>query len=511
MQTKREKERTTGEGVEVMLEGGGREVLRTRKAIRSAMKDAAPTLVAGERGTGKRFVVRMIHMHGVAKERGFMPLHCRSLPPLSEKDEWAKALAHLVPASFRGTVYLDGLEGLPAAEREECIHRLLGHASDSMRLIASLNHAGTPEDKASVRLLSEKTGATLIHLPPLRERKGDILLLANKFLDECAESAGEEKEFSENAIALLDKYDWPGNVAELKGVVAKAAYSSRGKEVRVEHFPYAMRAASSPRLDGSESEAALRPPAKAVEVKPAAPPASTPGRASQRSIARSVVLHGRGLHSGLKTGLIVEPLPPGSGVRFGNLTSSETVRARVDFVDGTNHATNLRDGAVTARTIEHLMSALHAYRVSNILVKIGEEVPVMDGSAGEFCRLLEEAGIEEQQEKIEELRLDEAHEVGEPGSGEGYIRIEPADSLSISYLMDYPEPIGRQRYLYAHRNASGFQKEIAPARTFGLVSELKSLENMGLAEGGRLGQRDPRGWRACSEHRVALPRRVRSP
>ena len=161
------------------------------------------------------------------------------------------------------------------------------------------------------------------------------------------------------------------------------------------------------------------------------------------------------------------------------------MEARVDFVDGTNHATNLRSGAMTARTIEHLMSALHAYGISNLLVKIGGEVPALDGSAVEFCRLLEEAGIAAQEEGREELRVDEPCQVGEPGALEGHIRIEPADSFSISYLIDYPEPIGKQSYLYEHESAPGFREEIAPARTFGFASELGELEKMGLAEGGR--------------------------
>lgn len=109
----------------------------------------------------------------------------------------------------------------------------------------------------------------------------------------------------------------------------------------------------------------------------------------------------------------------------------------------------------------------------------------MDGSAVEFCRLLEEAGIEDQKEKREDLWVDKEYEVGEPSDEKGYIRIEPADSFSVSYLIDYPKPIGKQSYLYEHKNALSFQEEIAPARTFGFVSELESLEKMGLAEGGR--------------------------
>ena len=306
--------------------------------------------------------------------------------------------------------------------------------------------------------------------------------------------------------------------------MTKAAFTSQGSEIRIGHLPHVIREASDFETGASindipsnfnvartqwerqylsfhleehgweinktaqavgMTEPALKRKIKAYNIQPVLPASKTLRETNQRSISKSVVLYGRGLHSGLKTGLIIEPLPPGSGIQFGNLTSPNTVRANVDFVDSTNHATNLRNGTVTARTIEHLMSALHAYKISNILIKMSEEVPVMDGSAVEFCRLLEEAGIEDQREKREDLWVDKVYEVGEPSDEKGYIRIEPADSFSVSYLIDYPKPIGKQSYLYDHKNALSFQEEIAPARTFGFVSELESLEKMGLAEGGR--------------------------
>ncbi len=524
VQARRAKELKANDVVDVMLDGASKSIQRVRKAIRRAAKDIDPLLIAGERGTGKRFIARVIHKNGTSKEEGFRPVHCRSLFPMAEVNEWEEALERLVPDTFQGTVYLDGLEQLPMAERERFLARFLGHTKDSMRLMVSVDHMGTPKDKAYVRALSAQIGADVIHLPPLRERKEDILPLANRFLNECAEVGRYEKEFSEDVIALLEDYDWPGNIAELKGAVTKAAYSSQGAEIRIGHLTYAIREASDFEVDTSENDApsnfsaartqwerqylsfhleehgwdinktaqavgmtesGLKRKIKAYNIEPVLPASTTLRETNQRSISKSVVLYGRGLHSGLKTGLIIEPLPPGSGIQFGSLTSPDTVRANVDFVDGTNHATNLRNGAVTARTIEHLMSALHAYKISNILIKMSEEVPVMDGSAVEFCRLLEEAGIEDQKEKRADLWVDKVYEVGEPGDDKGYIRIESADSFSVSYLIDYPEPIGKQSYLYEHKNALSFQEEIAPARTFGFVSELESLEKMGLAEGGR--------------------------
>ncbi|MYA95211.1 MAG: UDP-3-O-[3-hydroxymyristoyl] N-acetylglucosamine deacetylase [Nitrospinae bacterium] len=524
VQARRDKELRANDVIDVMLDGASKNIERARRAIRKAARDLNPLLIAGERGTGKRFIARVVHKNGVKKEEGFRPVHCRSLFPAAETSEWENTLERLVPETFQGTVYLDGLEQLPLAERERFLVRFLEHITDSMRLMVSLDHMGTPKDKALVRTLSSKIGADVMHLPPLRERKEDILPLANRFLNECVEVGRHEKEFSEDVIVVLEDYDWPGNIAELKGAVTKAAFASQGSEIRVDHLPYAIREASDFEVSASRNdtpsnfnvartqwerqylafhleehgwdinktaqavgmtEPALRRKIKAYNIEPVLPASTTLRETNQRSISKSVVLYGRGLHSGLKTGLIIEPLPPGSGIQFGNLTSPDTVRASADFVDGTNHATNLRNGAVTARTIEHLMSALHAYKISNILIKMSEEVPVMDGSAVEFCRLLEEAGIEDQREKSEDLWVDKIYEVGEPNDEKGYVRIEPADSFSVSYLIDYPKPIGKQTYLYEHKNALGFQEEIAPARTFGFVYELESLEKMGLAEGGR--------------------------
>ena len=524
VQARRAKDIKANNVGDVILDGASKHVQRVRRAIRRAAKDIGPLLIAGERGTGKRFVARAIHENGAGKEEGFRPVHCRSLFPMAEICEREDALERLVPDTFQGTIYLDGLEQLPMAEREKFLVQFLERIEDSKRLIVSVDYIGTPKDKAYVQALSDKIGADVIHLPPLRERKGDILPLANRFLSECVEVGGHEKEFPEDVIAVLEDYDWPGNIAELKGAVTKAASTSQGSEIHIDHLPDTIRETSDFEVSTSKNDTpsnfnvartqwerqylafhleehgwdinktakavgmtkpALMRKIKTYNIEPILPASTTLRESNQRSISKSVVLYGRGLHSGLKTGLIIEPLPPGSGIQFGNLTSPDTVRASVDFVDGTNHATNLRNGTVTARTIEHLMSALHAYKISNILIKMSEEVPVMDGSAVEFCRLLEEAGIEDQKEKREDLWIDKAYEVGEPNDGKGYVRIEPADSFSVSYLIDYPKPIGKQTYVYEHKNALGFQEEIAPARTFGFVNELESLEKMGLAEGGR--------------------------
>ncbi len=203
----------------------------------------------------------------------------------------------------------------------------------------------------------------------------------------------------------------------------------------------------------------------------------------QRTIKKSVVLYGTGLHSGLKTGLLLQPLPPDSGILFGDISSEEVVPAHLDYVQTTEFATCLKKGRASARTIEHLMAVLHAYRITNLMVKMIEEIPIMDGSALEFCRMIEEAGIEEQEERVDELIIDQKIEVRHPNKS---LVIEPSEVFSVSFLLDYPPPIGQQEYQFTLRGEEAFKEQIAPARTFGFLKDIEMLERMGLAGGGRL-------------------------
>ena len=203
----------------------------------------------------------------------------------------------------------------------------------------------------------------------------------------------------------------------------------------------------------------------------------------QRTIKRSVVLYGTGLLSGMKTGLLLQPLPPNSGILFGNISSDEVVPAHLDYVQTTEFATSLKRGMATAKTIEHLMAVLHAYRITNLMVKMIEEIPIMDGSALEFCKMIEEAGIEEQEERVDELVIDRRLEIVRKNKS---ITIEPSDVFSVHYFLDYPPPIGQQTMDFVMENEETFKDQVAPARTFGFLKDVEMLERMGLGEGGRL-------------------------
>jgi len=203
----------------------------------------------------------------------------------------------------------------------------------------------------------------------------------------------------------------------------------------------------------------------------------------QRTIKKSVVLYGTGLHSGMKTGLLLQPLPPQSGILFGNISYDEVVPAHLDYVQTTEFATSLKKGRAIAKTIEHLMAVLHAYRITNLMVKMIEEIPIMDGSALEFCEIIDEAGIEEQEERANEIVIDRRFEVVHKNKS---LVVEPAETFSIQYFLNYPSPIGQQTLDFVMENEEKFKDQIAPARTFGFLKDIEMLERMGLASGGRL-------------------------
>ena len=213
--------------------------------------------------------------------------------------------------------------------------------------------------------------------------------------------------------------------------------------------------------------------------------AATPAKTlNQRTLKKSVVISGQGLHSGIKTGVILHPLPPNSGILFSGISADATVPAHLDYVGSTGYATSLRAKGIVVGTVEHFLAVLHSYGISNLLVKIQGEIPIMDGSALEFCHLIEEAGIQEEKDRWSEIVVDRPYRIDIKG-GE-YITIEPADTFGVRYILNYPQPVGNQEYTYIFKGPEFFKEEIAPARTFGFLKDIEKLEKLGLVNGGRL-------------------------
>jgi CheY-like chemotaxis protein len=138
----------------------------------------------------------------------------------------------------------------------------------------------------------------------------------------------------------------------------------------------------------AEAERRLTPPPPLPILRTAATP--------QRTIGHSTVVYGMGLHSGGRTGMVVQPLPPDSGIHILSLPTGALIPAHLSAVADTDYATTLGSNGAQVRTVEHLFSALHAYGVTNLLIKVHGEIPVLDGSALDFCHTLEQIGIVDQ-------------------------------------------------------------------------------------------------------------------
>ncbi len=210
------------------------------------------------------------------------------------------------------------------------------------------------------------------------------------------------------------------------------------------------------------------------------------GAIPQRTVARSIVMGGQGLHTGLKTGVILHPAPVGFGIVFSSLADETAIPVRLENVSDTGYNTTLSSGGRSVRTVEHLMSAMHAFGIVNLLVKTDDEVPALDGSALEFCKQLNEAGVTEQDASVEPIRIKNTIVIGDEGAGREFIKLEPANHLIIDYTLDYPKPIGVQHVHFELTSPEAYTREIAPARTFTLVSEFRKLTELGLGNGGRL-------------------------
>jgi UDP-3-O-[3-hydroxymyristoyl] N-acetylglucosamine deacetylase len=204
----------------------------------------------------------------------------------------------------------------------------------------------------------------------------------------------------------------------------------------------------------------------------------------QRTIRTSTVIYGLGLHSGSRTGMVIQPLPPNSGIHFVTLPKGTRIPAHISAVADTDYATTLSRDGEDIRTVEHLLSALHAAEITNLLVKVHGEIPVLDGSALEFCRRIEEIGVEDQGAPRREVVIDRRYEV--TGGGDKRLTIEPAEAFSVSYHLRYPPPIGEQRYEFTLASFAAYRDEIAPARTFAFLHDVAMINELGLGSGGRL-------------------------
>jgi UDP-3-O-[3-hydroxymyristoyl] N-acetylglucosamine deacetylase len=205
---------------------------------------------------------------------------------------------------------------------------------------------------------------------------------------------------------------------------------------------------------------------------------------ARTTIAREITAAGIALHAGTNVNMTLSPAPAGQGVVFRRADLKADVAARYDLVGDTRLGTVIADGAAKVGVIEHLMAAVAGAEIDDLLVTLdGPEPPILDGDALSYLDLLERAGIREQNQTRTAIRVLKPVTV-EQGSARA--SLSPADHLVYDCEIDFSTAaIGRQRYSFAFSPAN-FRAEIAPARTFGFLSELEQLNKLNLARGASL-------------------------
>ncbi|NQT32223.1 MAG: UDP-3-O-[3-hydroxymyristoyl] N-acetylglucosamine deacetylase [Candidatus Omnitrophica bacterium] len=204
----------------------------------------------------------------------------------------------------------------------------------------------------------------------------------------------------------------------------------------------------------------------------------------QRTIEKEIQFSGRGLQTGARSTVKCIPLEADAGICFRRIDCEDSPAICLkDSHASAAHGrrTVLGSGRTRVQTVEHLLAALWALGIDNIMVEIdSKELPALDGSALGFFKHLKEAGLRELPEARQVIKILEAEHIEENGRK---LSIYPNDVFRISYLIDYNiASIGREEFDII-LDQDSFVKEIAPARTFCLKREAFFLRILGLGRG----------------------------
>ena len=237
-----------------------------RKVVRLAERVAATdanVLVTGESGAGKDALAAFIHSHSPRAERALVKIDCAALPSeLLEAELFGyergaftgatDARPGRLEGAHKGTLVLDEIAHLSIDAQAKLLRvieerefeRLGGRRTIKVdaRLVALTNV--DLDDAVKRRAFREdlfyRLSVVTLYVPPLRERRSDVPLLAEHFLRTASQNAGKRLHFSAEALDLLVAYDWPGNVRELENAIERAALHARGTEIVVEDLPAKM-------------------------------------------------------------------------------------------------------------------------------------------------------------------------------------------------------------------------------------------------------------------------------
>ncbi|MDE6922029.1 MAG: sigma 54-interacting transcriptional regulator, partial [Oscillospiraceae bacterium] len=231
-----------------------------RQAEKVAALDAT-VLLTGETGVGKEQFARFIFKNSPRREGRFITVNCGAIPPSLIESELfgyekgaftgaARDKMGLFELADKGTLFLDEIGDLPLGMQvkllrvlqERCIKRV-GATRDipvDVRFIAATNR--DLEEMVRVKTFREdlfyRLNVVPLTIPPLRERREDIIPLADAFLEELNKKYGFKKQFSTSAFQAMEEYGWPGNVRELKNVVERMVILSLDDVIRAGELPF---------------------------------------------------------------------------------------------------------------------------------------------------------------------------------------------------------------------------------------------------------------------------------
>jgi len=211
-----------------------------------------PVLLSGERGTGKLLVARVMHEHGRRRKAPFVVFDCRV--------DSGERIEAVVDSAGDGTLYLTNVEWLSDADQERALAALAARCGGDMRLILARSRmAGGGRQRELFPSLAALVGALELILPPLRERRSDIPVLVEHFVAACC--GGTAVRLDDATALALWRYDWPGNVRQLREEIEAALNRRAGGSVHPDCLSAAIRG-------GREGEGARQREAHRVGAPP---------------------------------------------------------------------------------------------------------------------------------------------------------------------------------------------------------------------------------------------------
>ncbi|MCD6182470.1 MAG: bifunctional UDP-3-O-[3-hydroxymyristoyl] N-acetylglucosamine deacetylase/3-hydroxyacyl-ACP dehydratase [Candidatus Cloacimonetes bacterium] len=207
----------------------------------------------------------------------------------------------------------------------------------------------------------------------------------------------------------------------------------------------------------------------------------------KHTIEREVSFRGVGLHSGRVSTITFKPAEADEGILFVrvDMDGNPEIPADIDHVVDISRGTTIGIKDATVGTIEHVLAAIKGLNLDNMRIEIdGPEVPVADGSAIEYMKLLHSAGYKEQDAEREYFEFDKPITLYNLPDNVDIV-IVPSDDLKVTFMVDYQHPALGTQYTFLP-SMKVFEKDFAPARTFCFLEEILMLKEAGLIKGGAL-------------------------